>query len=505
MLLSMALPFEPPAFVDHPELFFALVGPSGTDMNTVVDALEAELCVVDYSLDRGEKLSELLHALEPHEALKTFAGYEDERIAKHMDGGDDVRRQLQHGGALAALAINSVRERRAGDEPKARTAYLFRSLKHPNEIDVLRSVYESALTVISIYEPEETRCRRLAQKIQKSGRAESEAFERARSLIERDQHGGGSDGFGQSVRKAFPLADFFLDASRDIRGQLARLVQLLFRHPCRSPTRDEHAMFMARATALRSADLSRQVGAVVANHEGEVMSAGCNEVPRPGGGVYWDGDEPDLRDYKQGTDPNALMGHELLVEVLAVLQQEGWLIETRTNASARDLADEAHRLDIFEHARVSNLIEFGRVVHAEMNAVAQAALRGIAVSGQRLYCTTFPCHVCARHLLGAGLSEVVYIEPYPKSLALDLYPEAIVLGDRPQKDRLVFRPFTGVAPARYLEFFDFGRRKDKQGYAEEWDPKRARPRVRRVGNPHLLVERDLCNRLREALAERGWV
>lgn len=144
------------------------------------------------------------------------------------------------------------------------------------------------------------------------------------------------------------------------------------------------------------------------------------------------------------------------------------------------------------------------LVHAEMNALALAARRGIALAGARLCCTTFPCHVCARHLLGAGLSEVVYIEPYPKSLAERLYPGAIVLGETGAGDHLAFRPFTGVAPVRYLELFGYGRRKDEQGFAVPWDPKSSRPRMRRVANPHLLAEAELRDTLLTGLVERGW-
>jgi len=53
----MAVPFVPPAYVEHPELFFVLIGPAGTDMNVVASALEAELCAVEHALVRGEKLS----------------------------------------------------------------------------------------------------------------------------------------------------------------------------------------------------------------------------------------------------------------------------------------------------------------------------------------------------------------------------------------------------------------------------------------------------------------
>lgn len=495
-----------PESAADPELFFALVGPAGVDIEAVVTALDAELGAVGYSLNRGTKLAELLHALKPYEHLAVPHTFEDERIVKHMDAGDQLRGELDHGAALAALAVNSVRVLR-GELPRPRSAYLFRSLKHPAEVDLLRAVYGPSLVVISVYEPEEARLTRLTQRLRRSGRAEDEAETRARALMDRDQQGGDTNKLGQNVRDTFPKADFFLDGSADVRQQLARLMELLFGHPFRSPTRDEYGMAVAHTAARRSADLSRQVGAAIADLTGEVIAAGCNEVPKPGGGVYWDGDNPDLRDYKQGTDSNAIIGREVLTEVFEILKAQGWLDAAHASRSADELVREGVDKQTFKHARVASLIEFGRVVHAEMNAVTFAAQRGISVGGARLYCTTLPCHGCARHLLGAGLAEVVYIEPYPKSLAAELYPRAIALGapaEAASATRLVFRPFTGVAPSRYQEFFDYGRRKDPLGYAQSWDPKTARCRVRKIGNPHLLVEQDLCATLTTILAERGW-
>lgn len=56
-------------------------------------------------------------------------------------------------------------------------------------------------------------------------------------------------------------------------------------------------------------------------------------------------------------------------------------------------------------------------MHAEMFAITDAARRGLSVRDATLYCTTFPCHMCARHIIASGIRKVVYIEPYPKSMA----------------------------------------------------------------------------------------
>jgi dCMP deaminase len=53
-----------------------------------------------------------------------------------------------------------------------------------------------------------------------------------------------------------------------------------------------------------------------------------------------------------------------------------------------------------------------RTIHAELNAIIQAALHGISLKGSTCYLTHFPCHGCAKALSNAGVVRVVYKEPY---------------------------------------------------------------------------------------------
>ena len=108
---------------------------------------------------------------------------------------------------------------------------------------------------------------------------------------------------------------------------------------------------------------------------------------------------------------------------------------------------------------LKDLTEFGRAMHAEMNVLLDAALRGVPVKGATLYTTTFPCHNCARHIIGAGIARVVFIEPYKKSRAEQLHADAATIARSDGNgDKVSFDPFVGVAPRRYLEMFDAARR-----------------------------------------------
>ncbi|MDZ4065107.1 MAG: cytidine/deoxycytidylate deaminase family protein [Coriobacteriia bacterium] len=74
--------------------------------------------------------------------------------------------------------------------------------------------------------------------------------------------------------------------------------------------------------------------------------------------------------------------------------------------------------------------ELCRGIHAEQNAVIQAARHGIAIDGAAVYCTHQPCVLCAKILLNAGVADIVYRDSYPDPLAEELLAEAGVLPRR---------------------------------------------------------------------------
>jgi dCMP deaminase len=71
--------------------------------------------------------------------------------------------------------------------------------------------------------------------------------------------------------------------------------------------------------------------------------------------------------------------------------------------------------------------ELCRGVHAEQNAVAQAAYFGVSVKGATIYTTTYPCSMCAKILINAGIKEIVYDEGYVDDLSKDLLDETDIL------------------------------------------------------------------------------
>src|SRR5690606_29940970 len=110
-----------------------------------------------------------------------------------------------------------------------------------------------------------------------SHQGQSMAVSKATELIDRDEHE--PEKHGQQTRETFHLADFFLaDEKNDdkLRSSIERCLDIIFGCPTITPSFNEFAMFMAFASSVRSADLSRQVGAVVARNN-ELLSTGAND------------------------------------------------------------------------------------------------------------------------------------------------------------------------------------------------------------------------------------
>lgn len=480
---------------EKPELFFGLVGAVGTDLSMVGKQLGHELAKVGY-VPEIIHLSKLLPDLEGFEFLASkMDGREDKRIHALMDAGDKLRTQVGRNDAMALLGIAKVRdfreEKKSGPEsPVEGTAYIFHSHKHPDELSTLRDIYGPLFFSIAAYCPKSTRIQRLANKIAKStsAYAGSNFREEAEELVSRDEKEVGVKQ-GQNLRDTFPQADAFVDATHEdtLSKQLERIVQIIFSHRFKTPTKDEISMFHAKAAALRSADLARQVGAVITTKSGDVLASGCNEVPKAGGGSIWAGEDYDIdeddRDFQIGYDSTARMKSELIIEILERFQQHNWFREEFLDIPANELGAQltaGEKKEILADTRVTGLIEFGRMVHAEMSAITNSAQRGLSIDDGVLYCTTFPCHMCARHIIAAGVRRVVFIEPYPKSLAQELYPKSIVV-DGNSKDRegkVSFETFVGIAPRRFIELFEMhDDRKSRNGHVIKWEEKNAKPSI----------------------------
>lgn len=437
---------------ETPELIVGLVGPVGAGVTTACEQIQ-KLISDDYGYQpKYLKVSEII------EANKNLVGYEgevpsegDARISALQEIGSALRERFGSEFLTAkcteAIGIERVQTGYTSDdlsEPLARRQVtVIDSLKNESEVEMLKAVYGSAFWLIGVFASEDIRTNRL--------KANGVSATEVQKIIEMDSHEGPE--YGQDVRDTFLLSDYFInnntDKIEDLEKSCKRFLEVVFSESILTPTEAEIGMAGARQVAASSSCLSRQVGAVIYNSSGSIIGQGWNEVPKFGGGVY-----PNIEasldnrcfKYKSGGCRNDEHKSKLFREIIDVARKNGL-----ENESSEKFEREVRK------TRVSSLIEFSRSVHAEMAAIIDVARNGTgSLSDATLYVTTFPCHNCARHIIFSGIRKVIYLEPYPKSLALELHDDALVDMTKtadPKNNSVILEPFEGVGPNRFYSVF----------------------------------------------------
>lgn len=466
------------------ELVFGLVYAVGTDYTGVQLTLENYLKRFNYK-PHIVKLSNFIRKVAPkiNIGVDLDETSEASRIDTFMTAGDNLCDLAKHEAFLMSAAVAEINQKRLPsrgrniDEPLAKTAHIFFSLKRPQEAELLRAIYGAGFFLIGVFSTENERFRYLTEdkNIPKSD---------ARRLMKRDEEE--EIRFGQRSRKTFQLADVFIRVGRDEhKEQLERFLDLIFGNPFLTPKPDEHAMFLAYSASLRSGQLGRQVGAAIVSKGGDIIAVGCNDVPKAGGGLYWPGPD-DARDHALGVDSNDIEQGSIVKDLLKRLR-----LGMDFNAA----------LALLKKSRLMDITEYGRAVHAEMDALLACARVGVSPTGGTLYTTTFPCHNCTRHLIAAGIKKVIYIEPYPKSFASKLHRDSIELpgtrafAKRDGRFRIPFEAFVGVGPRRFYDLFSMGlssgyplERKRDSGRVVGWRRDECNPRVQML--PTSYIERE---------------
>jgi deoxycytidylate deaminase len=467
------------------ELVLGIVCTVGVDYKCCIHVIEEALNNVGITTTVLQ-MSQIMETLADrfHLGYEKTLPNERARIREKMRLGNELRRVSRYDEiiTLAAIAkINQARERVGGGQlPLGNQAHIIATLKRPEEVETLRKIYGPGFYLIGIFDSFAGKLKNL----DKHGVKEADA----RSLMKDDEDD--KELAGQLTRATYHQADVFVSLADDeYKEQLRRFIEIIFSNPFRTPTREEFAMSVAHTCGLRSAQQGRQVGAVVVSSTGEIIGTGCNEVPKPNGGQYWEGDVPDQRDHQIKRDSNDAAKADILSELLQRfdIEVEDEVVRKAVNGSA-----------------FSKITEFGRAVHAEMEAILACGRSGSSTVGATLYTTTFPCHNCVRHIVGAGIARVVYIEPYPKSSAFDLHSDAIApegsenyASSTASSDiKLPLQAFVGVAPRRYDECFSL-----KPAYGEElkrkigttivmWGEENAKPRLRVPMHPVSYLQRE---------------
>lgn len=455
------------------EIIIGICAPIGTSKKPVIEEIERVL-KTEYKYDvEIIKLSER-YINKYADTLPEKKHGETPAFTSLMNkivGGNQLRTKLGDE-CLVELAILDIYSSRTNTQSKGelkyiapeemksrRKCFIIDSLKNKDELDLLRQVYKEIFYCFSIFSPKEE----IVENLRKKGLGNPEI----KRIIETDEFE--NDDHGQNVRNTFIEGDFFVRISKENEDQLPykikRYLSLIFEDEIITPNPHEIAMYEAKSAAGNSACLSRQVGAAITNDKGEIISRGWNDVPKFGGNLYKDGEELDHRCIKSGFCSNDKTKDLITDEILINIFNNPEIVSEILNGSKlkKDSVPFIKVKQIIRKStRVKDLIEFSRSVHAEMHAIIIGSqLAGNKMVGGKLFCTTYPCHNCARHMVVAGIKEAYYIEPYKKSLGLELHDDTIT-EDEKSETKVKLLVYDGVAPRRFLEFFLMSReRKDK--------------------------------------------
>ena len=461
------------------ELFIGIVGPAGAGSGTAAKILRSFLEESDFVVEIV-KASGLIRSMAsragleipPKDARKSLA-----TVKLMQDRGDELRQGEMYGlredhSAVARLALREIARLRAKDqgmefsggpvEPDGKKrAFIIDSLRHPSEVHLLREVYKDAFSLIGIVCDPIKRAQRIRNNFfDRQDWGKSDTRDKVDEFLTRDEDA--KERYGQHVANTFHEEDFFVDNSKEgkddlahtgMNDQLRRFVELITQSRIVRPTIAETAMHHARSAQMRSACLSRQVGASLVDSSGSIVATGTNDVPRAGGGLY--GEDFTVAEVKD--ERCAFRG-----SVFCSSNREQNAIIAELLDQFPKLAEGRDRIELVEElrrTRIGGLIEFSRAVHAEMNAILSASISGISPKGCRMFVTTYPCHYCARHIVAAGIDEVQFIEPYPKSRATALHDDSVTtefeewVSPSEGGGLVLFRPFIGVAPRLYKRVF----------------------------------------------------
>ncbi len=456
------------------ELFIGIVSQIGVDTKEILRVIKKELTEYNYNV-YDVHITEFVKGFSKKIPLDDSTT--EKRYSSYIDGCNTLRKDFGND-VMAKIAIVQIQEIRKKyyaepEDLNSRTAFIVNQIKRPEESEILKKVYGEQYIQISCHADEEIRVDNLRKKISKDHFEDPKSSKwdvEARTLVNKDATQEDVP-HGQRVRQVFPSSDVIIDCSDSIlfQKQIDRFLRALFGDSSVTPTPKEYGMELACTAALRSSDLSRQVGAAILNKSMEIQALGCNEVPKFGGGTYWEENENDARDFMLGYDSNEQRRRAVLLDLIYRLKKVNALSDELMTSTASYIEEFlfSNNNKIILDSQMMDSLEYGRTVHAEMNAITDAAREGHAIRRCTLFTNTFPCHNCAKHIVASGIENVYYIHPYPKSYAKELFCDSIEIdppkNDDCKKNKVGFKQFIGIMGPFYKRVFTKARWKTNAG------------------------------------------
>ncbi len=123
-------------------------------------------------------------------------------------------------------------------------------------------------------------------------------------------------------------------------------------------------------------------------------------------------------------------------QVGAVITVDNSIISTGYNGAPKGVlhcSDRGGCMRLLNNVKSGTMQEFCRAVHAEQNAIIEAAVHGKAIKGGTLYTNTYPCSICARMIINAEIIRIVYDSDYEDDLTKELIGETNIVLERIKK------------------------------------------------------------------------
>jgi dCMP deaminase len=387
-----------------------------------------------YFIDLKSIKEEIISSKEVNECWLQDMGDNIRLTGNPFDEKKDLR--FEHLESIAAETNKLIKFYRNREDKKERSLFVIDSFRNPAEVLYFNKRY-SSFYLCSVYASKESRVERL-----------KEFFVHKRES--RDQ----GDGYStknlhkQNVPECVLLSDYALnnEINGKFKHKIARLLVLIDNPGTVYPTADEVFMNLSYSLSLRSTCLSRQVGAVITNTDGFVLTAGWNDVGSGQLGcslncksdyTKYSGDDHLLSVW--GSTIDELKNDGLLdgindsdffcfkdIKSKQIINQKIDKIfkelraKTPSNPCMESFMMEVKN-KLKEKLSIKRL-EYARALHAEENALLQAArFGGNGVAGGTIYTTTFPCELCAKKIYQSHLKRIVYTEPYPDSISEKIF------------------------------------------------------------------------------------
>jgi len=342
-----------------------------------------------------------------------------EYYKKEHNGQRANRQQLQEFGNELRLKEGAdflAKEALKTIENKHDQKWIIDSIRNPAEIEYLQNNL-GKFYLISVFADPEQRWERVQAD-----------YSRDRRLFEKDEEkdsGKKEPPYGQKVTDCHLLADFIINNNEPIIGKnknhellnkkINRFLGLVEGEKTFSPESNETLMTIAYANSKRANCLKRNVGAIIADEYGNVISSGTNSVPILGsncqevfGNCYRDEQRNKIKDFL------------------------GRFISFEDKGTVNEFLKENFKI-----------LDYCRALHAEERAIINLIRAGPpSLQRAKLYTTTFPCNLCALKIIQINIPTVVFLEPYPQQESYQML-----------NDRGIYQePFEGITFNGYFRF-----------------------------------------------------